>query len=126
MRAISYDLGEPGAPDRGYLERFADHVNRDLNTARALAVTWELARSDLDAPAKKATLLEFDRVLGLRLAEWEPIPDEVPAEIQALLQQRQQARAEKRWSEADTLRDQIQAAGYEVKDTSQGPQVRKR
>jgi len=37
--------------------------------------------------------------------------------------QRQQARAGKRWQEADTLRAQIQAAGYKVEDTPQGPRM---
>jgi hypothetical protein len=41
---------------------------------------------------KKATLLEFDRVLGVRLVQWEPFPAEVPVEIQALVEQRRQAR----------------------------------
>jgi cysteinyl-tRNA synthetase len=125
LRTISHELGEPGRPEAGYLKRFAEQVNQDLNTARALAVTWELARSDLDAPAKKATLLEFDRVLGLRLGEWRPCAEEVPAEILDLVEQRQQARAEKLWAQADALRDQIQAAGYKVRDTASGPEVRR-
>lgn len=123
--AMSHGWGTAGVPDEGYVDRFAAHVNHDLNTARALAVTWDLARSDLDAPSKKATILEFDRVLGLDLANWTPPEPVVPDEILVLAQQRQQARAEKRWSEADALRDQIRAAGYEVEDTPAGPRLRR-
>jgi cysteinyl-tRNA synthetase len=58
------------------------------------------------------------------LIEWKPAEEVIPDEILQLTEQRQQARAEKRWQDADALRDQILAAGYEVKDTPQGPQVK--
>jgi cysteinyl-tRNA synthetase len=40
------------------------------------------------------------------------------------VEQRQQARLEKRWKDADALRDHVTAAGYEIEDTPDGPQVR--
>jgi cysteinyl-tRNA synthetase len=89
-----------------------------------VALTWELLRSDLPPPTKKATLLQFDCVLGLRLAEWQPAEAVVPEEIMVLVQQRHQARAEKRWQDADALREQVKAAGYAIDDTPQGPCVR--
>ena len=64
------------------------------------------------------------KVLGLRLSEWQPAEEVVPDKIAALIRPRQQARAEKRWRDADTLRDQITAAGYEIEDTPQGPRVK--
>ena len=42
-----------------------EEVNHDLNTPKALAVVWDLGRSDLDSAIKKATLISFDRVPGL-------------------------------------------------------------
>jgi len=63
-------------------------------------------------------------VLGLQLAEWQPAEAVVPDEIMVLVQQRRQARAEKRWKDADALREQVQVAGYEIDDTPQGPRVR--
>lgn len=110
--------------DEGFAAEFAAQVNDDLNTPRALALAWDLVKNDLPAPARKATLLHFDRVLGLRLAEWQPAATYVPDGILALVQQRQQARAAKRWQDADALRDHIVAAGYRVEDTPQGPQLR--
>jgi cysteinyl-tRNA synthetase len=95
-----------------------------LNMPRAVAVMWDLVKSELPPSAKKATLLEFDRVLGLRLADWQPVAEIVPGEITALVEQRQQARQEKRWQAADVLRDKIRAAGYEIEDTPQGARVR--
>jgi cysteinyl-tRNA synthetase len=124
LRMAAYEGGAPGALDVGYLTRFTEQINDDLNMPRALAVTWELMKSELPPPTKKATLLQFDRVLGLRLAEWQPAEAVVPEAILVLVQQRHQARAEKRWQDADTLREQVRAAGYAIDDTPHGPRVR--
>jgi cysteinyl-tRNA synthetase len=124
LRTAAYEWGSPGAIDVGYMNSFTVQINDDLNMPRAVALTWELVKSDLPPPTKKATLLQFDRVLGLRLAEWPPAETVVPDEIMVLVQQRHQACAEKRWKDADTLRAQIKAAGYAIDDTPQGPRVR--
>ena len=124
LRTMAYEWGEAGSIDENYMQQFADQINEDLNMPRALAVTWDLARSSLPVPAKKATLLAFDQVLGLRLAEYKPKEEIIPQEILALVEQRTQARAEKRWADADALRAQVSDAGYEIEDTPKGPKVR--
>ncbi|NKB67517.1 MAG: cysteine--tRNA ligase [Candidatus Latescibacteria bacterium] len=127
LRTIVYDWGTPGQADAEYVERFTEYVNTDLNIPRALGLTWDLVKSDLAAATKKATLLHFDRVFGLGLAQWEPAEEiavEVPQQILDLVAQRTQARAQKRFDEADSLRDQIDAAGYELVDTPEGTQAR--
>ena len=126
LRMAAYEWGEAGQADTGYADQFTAHINDDLNTPRALALVWNMVKSDLPAPVKKATLLHFDRVLGLRLAEWQPGVEAVPDDIITLVRQRQQARAAQRWQAADAFRVQIAAAGYEIEDTPQGPQVRAR
>jgi len=125
LRTAVYEWGQPGVVDEGYLEKFTEMVNDDLNMPRAMAVVWDLVRSDLPASTKKATVLVFDKVLGLRLEEWQPEEEVIPQEILDLVEKRQQARAEKRWQEADALRQQVVAAGYEIEDTPQGPRVRR-
>ncbi len=126
LRKLVHGWGKTAvSPDTALLGKFTAQVNDDLNMPRALAVTWELAKSELPDEVKKATIQEFDKVLGLGLMEWMPQETAVPSEIMQLVQQRQTARAEKRWQEADALRDQITAAGYDVKDTPEGAQVSK-
>jgi cysteinyl-tRNA synthetase len=126
IRTAAYEWGAPGATDGEYINRFTDQINDDLNLPRAMALTWELVKSELPPSTKKATLLQFDRVLGLRLAEWRPAETVVPDAVMVLVQQRQHARAERRWQDADALRAQVQAAGYEIDDTPQGPCLRSR
>ena len=126
LRAISHELGDPSVADEDYLDRFSEMVNDDLNMPRAIALVWELVRSALPEGVRKATLLKFDAVLGLGLANWKPSDGEAPAEVVALLHERQQARAEKRWQDADALRDRIAAAGWELMDTPEGPKLKPR
>ena len=53
---------------------------------------------------------------------WTPPSNEIDADkIEDLLQQRQQARADKNWGEADRLRDEIEAMGVAIKDGPDGP-----
>jgi cysteinyl-tRNA synthetase len=127
LRNEVYRLGAAGTPDAEQVANFTEQINDDLNMPRALAATWNLLRSDLPDAVKKATVLEFDRVLGLRLADWQPKEEEAaPAEILALVEARQQARKERRFADADTLRQQVEAAGYKIEDTPAGPQVKKK
>jgi cysteinyl-tRNA synthetase len=124
LRNQVYEWDDPGAVDEDYVEKFTGQVNDDLNMPRAIAVAWDLVRSNLPSSVKKGTILVFDRVLGLNLAGWHPIQDVIPQEILTLVQQRQAARTEKRWAEADALRMQVTQAGYEIEDTPQGARVK--
>jgi cysteinyl-tRNA synthetase len=108
-------------------ERFVEAINDDLNMPQALAVVWELLRSDQDPSDKLATLFDFDQVLGLGLSAVEPEQEiEAPGDVRALLEQREDLRKQRRYSEADRVREQINALGYEIVDTPQGPKLRRR
>jgi len=108
-------------PDPDFVDRFSNEINNDLNLPRALAVAWELLRGDLaDHAVIRATLVKFDDVLGLRLAEWQPTEEVVPEEVQALADARAAARGSKAWAEADRLRAALVAAGWEMEDLAQG------
>lgn len=126
LRTAVYELGTPGGVDENLLDQFCGAVNDDLNMPRAVALAWDVLRSDLPAAVKKGTLLQFDRVLGLRLNEWQPEEEQIPEAFQAMLSERQRARAEKRWKDADAIRDQITSAGFDVIDTPQGPKLKKK
>lgn len=104
--------------------QFLEAVNDDLNMPKALAVVQETLKSDLSPADKLATVLDFDRVLGFSL---DKVDDDLslPPEIEALLEARKQARANKEWSESDRLRDEIQSKGYIVQDSKDGMKVLK-
>jgi cysteinyl-tRNA synthetase len=120
-------LPDGGAPDPGYLERFTAEINDDLNVARALALAWELLRGELvDQRGAKATLAAFDRVFGLGLAAWQPRQEAVPEAVHALAAARSAARAAKQWAEADRLRAELHAAGWEIEDRADGYALKRR
>jgi cysteinyl-tRNA synthetase len=120
-------LPDGGAPDPGYLERFTAEINDDLNVSRALALAWELLRGDLvDQRAAKATLAIFDRVFGLGLAAWQPRQETIPEAVHALAAARSAARAAKQWGEADRLRAELHAAGWEMEDRADGYTLKRR
>ena len=121
LREIYYALPDGGSISQDYLARFSDEINQDLNLPRAIALIWEMMKSALDSASKKATLKHFDQVLGLNLSGWQPaVAAAVPAEIQALAEQRRQFRQDKNWAAADLLRKELATLGYEVEDTAEG------
>ncbi|MFM9923012.1 cysteine--tRNA ligase [Variovorax sp. H27-G14] len=112
-----------GVAHDGFVARFNAEVNQDLNLPRALAVLWELVRSDLPPAVRRATVVHFDAVLGLQLSEWVAPAHEMPAEVAALLAQRQAARDAKDWALADRLRDALKALGWQVDDGPTGQRL---
>ena len=118
LRTTAHGWGEPGAADDAFIAQCKERVEDDLNMPRVLALCWDLVASDLPDAVKKATLLHFDQIMGLGLAEWAPQEEEIPAAIQAMAATRQQARADKDWAIADQLRDELAAAASAVRSAS--------
>jgi len=104
---------------------FASHITNDLNSPRALADVWGVLKHEgLSVDEKYSLLLDFNRVLGLELDKVEPKKDNGPvgdAKALALLDARTAAKKAKDWASADRIRAELDAMGYVVKDTSQGP-----
>ncbi len=99
-------------------EEFLQAVNDDLNMPKALAVVWELVKSDYPTSAKAETLFKFDKVLGLKLSEVEKKlkNEDIPQEVLSLIKERDGLRKEKRFHLADQLRNKIKKLGYDVED----------
>ena len=117
-----------GWPDRGGIDpdfaaRFNAELNDDLNLPRALAVLWELVKSELPPATLKATVDSFDLVLGLGLRDWNPVASDIPESIQALLGERAQAREAKNWEKADEIRKMLNARGWRVEDSNDGQRL---
>jgi len=117
--------GQIGSESDAFKTKFLEIINDDLNMPRALAVVQEMLKSDISDADKYATILDFDRVLGLSLDQVNK-SDALPEEIQKLVDDRQAARAAKDWARSDQLRDAIQNMGYAVQDTKDGMTVIKR
>ena len=115
-----------------HYQQFIKEMEKDFNTPAAAAHLFELARelnSYLnDSPEKKTlqegltSLQELAGILGLQFTQAEAIP----AKIRELTKQRETARKNKDWAQSDTLRKEIEAAGYSIDDTIEGTRIRKK
>ena len=115
-----------------YRQEFIKAMDDDLNTADAISAVFELITAINTAVrdgaskefAQKSldTLMELASVLGLLQQEFE---EEVVIddELQALIDERQEARKAKNFVRADEIRDLLKARGLILKDTPQGVQV---
>ncbi|MBI4703714.1 MAG: cysteine--tRNA ligase [Deltaproteobacteria bacterium] len=114
-------------------EQFRRAIYDDLNVSLALAAVFRLVRQAnylmgqgrlcaRHALGAVAALKEADQVLGV-------LPPEaaagLPADVEALVAEREQARASRDFARADAIRAQLAAAGWVVEDRADGPRLRR-
>jgi len=106
-------------------DRFFDALANDFNTPRALAAVFEWVREANRGDAGTvgdADLSEMLGVLGLEnLVARETA--QVPPDVLSLCDARERARTARDWTEADRLRDEMRALGWEVRDGPAGPEL---
>ena len=113
-----------GKVNKEYKQKFKDYVEDDLDTPQALALLWDLMKDeDVSKADKKATILDFDKVLGLGFEKLKE--DTIPEEVKKLVEEREEARKNKNFKKSDELRKKINSLGYEIKDTDGGQKVSK-
>ena len=106
-----------------FKQDFLEAINDDLNMPQAMSVVWNIVKYEKKSKQLAEVLLDFDKVLGLKIDEKNEEKIELPEEIQQLIEQRKQARQDKNWTLSDELRDKILSLGYEVKDTKDGMKI---
>lgn len=117
----SYGEAKVGCAE--FEQQFLEAINNDLDTPKALAVMWDLVKSDYPDSAKLQSLLKFDEVLGLGL---NAIAEQsISTEIQDLIKKREKARADKDFAKSDEIRKQIADKGFEVVDEENGTKLKK-
>lgn len=107
-----------------YKKQFNEAINDDLNMPQAMSVVWEALRNQNKSKKIAELLLDFDRVLGLKIDKEENI--ELSDEIKTLVEERKKAREIKDWVKSDEIRDILNEKGYIVKDSKDGMQILKK
>jgi len=120
-RAIWSLKNEDGEIDADYQKQFNEAINDDLNMPQAIAVLQLLLKSGLEAGIKLATVIDFDKVLGLNL-----IAQDLPSEIKDLVAKRLEAKNNKDFATSDKLRVEIEAKGFVVEDGAGGSKIFKK
>ena len=114
-------------PLESWRGRFIEAMDDDLNTPRALAELFDLARemnrgldAGLDMSTYQSELRELAAVLGLTLAIPAGAAKEAAPFVDLLLSLRSELRAAKQWALADKVRDGLSELGVELKDGPSG------
>ena len=135
LREVAGNAAPTHSAVSGFLvSNVKEALAEDLNVSKAWAAVFDWVHANNQAltpgghqlsPGEAAGLLtswaEVDRVLGIG----EPAPLEAPAELLALLEDRQAARKAKDFKRSDAIRDELKAKGWTIEDTSKGPRLKK-
>jgi len=117
-----------------YENNFAEAMEDDFNTPKAVAVIFDLvnkanvliSQSKLSSTGSKDIfkfLKKVDKIFGFILKE--KSREKTPQEIIGLAKEREKYRKEKNWQKADEARKEIEKMGYRVEDTEEGPKIKK-
>lgn len=110
-----------------YRKAFTEAMDNDLNTSLGLTCVYDVLKaSDINDSEKLALIKEFDSVLSLDLlngenkATDESVDDNLAAEVEKLIQKRNEARKNKDWTTADAIRDELKEKNIVLIDTPEG------
>ncbi|MEM5812143.1 MAG: cysteine--tRNA ligase [Candidatus Aenigmatarchaeota archaeon] len=118
-------------------EDFENALDDDLNTPLALKAFFEFMKnanilvqegiSDKNAKQILETIFDIDSILGLDIKnvkkKWHSL-DDADKETRELLEKRENLRKQKKWKEADAIREELRKKGIVIEDTPQGPRWR--
>jgi cysteinyl-tRNA synthetase len=132
LAEISGGAPAPSEADRDLIGKFTAALDDDLNVSAAWGAVFDwvretnrrLAANDLvknQSASALAAWREIDKVFGLGRQQ----EADAPADIQALLEQRQAARKAKDFKRSDALRDELKSKGWVIEDTPKGPRLKR-
>ena len=103
---------------QGFVDKFIAAMDEDINAANGITVVFELAKwinSGHYNQDVKDALTKMLEVFGVVFVE-----EVLDADIEALIAERQEARAKKDFARADAIRDELAAQGIKLLDTKEG------
>jgi cysteinyl-tRNA synthetase len=109
-----------------FQKKFFQAVTSDLDIPTALSLSWEVIKSNIPDYDKYDLLLEWDQILGLGLGQAKTEEVVISPEIKSLIDRRELLRKQRKWSEADQVRKEIEEKGYILEDTSKGAKIKKK
>jgi len=103
-----------------YNEEFKKALEDNLNTSNALTTLYNVLKSDLNNNTKLALIESFDKVLSLDLLKEDTIDNDLDNYIKEMIEKRKEAKANKNFTLADSIREELLAKGIVLKDTREG------
>lgn len=109
-----------------YGKEFSEAICDDLNMPRALQVLWNVVDDfDFDPKKKIALLKKMDEIFAFGFNEMKETKEKIPLDVKVLIAERETLRAQKKWAEADIVRERIREKGFDLEDSREGARVRK-
>jgi len=106
-----------------YQKQFSEAISNDLQTPQAVAIMWDMIKSDITNDEKYFLLLDFDKVLGLNLKK--TTEEKIDANIIILAERRLEARKKRDFDASDRLRIKIEKAGFKIEDKGETYTIKK-
>jgi len=105
---------------KNYQDKFKKELENDLNTANALTVLYDVLKSDLNNNTKLYLIEDFDEVLSLDLLKKDEVDNELLDYINKKIEERKEAKINKNYDLADSIRKELEEKGIILKDTREG------
>ena len=105
-------------------KEFEDAINDDLNIPKALGLVWSMLRLPVKSRDIYDAVIDCDRILGLDLDKGIQVEknENLNADIEEMIQKRQEARKNRDFALADKIRDELKEQGIILEDTKEGVQ----
>ena len=123
------ELGKEGEVDAAavaeYKAKFVEVVGNDVNTSMGITLLYDVLKTELNGPTKRAIIDSYDYVLSLDLLKEEVqeesgVDAELEAYVLAKIEERKAAKKEKNFALADAIRNELLEKGIVLKDTREG------
>ncbi|MBR6690121.1 MAG: cysteine--tRNA ligase [Bacilli bacterium] len=103
-----------------YQNKFKSELENDLNTSNAVTVLYDVLKSDLNNNTKLYLIEDFDKVLSLDLLKKDEVDTELLDYINKKIEERKEAKLNKNYDLADSIRKELEEKGIILKDTREG------
>ena len=105
---------------KSYQDKFKSELENDLNTSNAITIIYDVLKSDLNNNTKLYLIEDFDKVLSLELLKKDEIDSELLEYINKKIEERSNAKKNKYYDLADSIRKELEEKGIILKDTREG------
>ena len=109
--------------NKNFQNQFIQALENDLQTPQAVAIMWDMIKSDIVNEEKYFLLMDFDKVLGLNLEN--NIEEKIDANIITLAERRLEARRQRNFDMSDRLRIKIEKAGFKIEDVGDSYKIKR-
>ncbi len=103
-----------------YKNKFDSYLSDDLNTANALTVLYDVLKAEINNTTKLHLIEYFDSVLSLDLLKENVIDEELLNYINEMINKRNEAKINKDYTLADSIRKELESKGVVIKDSREG------